>query len=604
MSEFRSLHLDERILTALENKGYNTPTPIQLQSIPHILEGKDLFGIAQTGTGKTAAFSLPILHNLSKSNVVVRYGNVRCLILTPTRELATQIAENIELYGKELKLKYAVIFGGVNDKPQIQKLAQGVDIVIATPGRLLDLMTQGYIQYRQLEMLVLDEADRMLDMGFIDDVRKIIARLPQKRQTLFFSATISPDIAKLADAILLEPIKVEVTPPSSTVDRIDQKVILVNRADKIELLKSILQQEETQHSLVFSQTKHGANKILQHLIGSGIKAAVIHGNRSQPARQKALDDFRSGNVKVLIATDIAARGIDVAGITHVINYDIPQDPHNYVHRIGRTARAGRSGVAISFCDSAEEELLQTVEKTIKMKIPTEENSNFNRSSGSRDSGNRSSNDRRYDRDRSQRRSSDSDDRRGYDSDSRRRSHDSDDRQPPRHRDSERNNDRHNDRLRRRDENDVRGDRRGGERDGRRSDRFADGGNRRNDDRRGGRSSSGIPNFNNSNDQRNDDRNGKSSFRRSLFGKDLFGEGKSGNASFSGRVKSLFGFGGAKSDDKKPSHRRPSDGARSGARNDDSRRFSSGNRSRPSSGRPSGSRGGGGSSQGGGGRRFS
>ncbi|MDX2083255.1 MAG: DEAD/DEAH box helicase [Rickettsiales bacterium] len=376
MTNFQNLNLNPKILSALESKGYNTPTPIQLQAIPHLLEKKDLLGIAQTGTGKTAAFSLPIIHNLFDSNISVKSGGVRALILTPTRELASQIAENIDAYGKDLNLRHCVIFGGVSEKPQINSLQRGVDILIATPGRLLDLATQGYIRFMQLEILVLDEADRMLDMGFINDIKKIIARIPERRQTLFFSATMPKTIADLADSILKDPIKIEVTPQSTTVERIDQKINFVERGNKLALLKRILKQDDAKSVLVFSKTKHGANRVEEFLEKNSISVAAIHGNKSQSAREKALASFRDGKVQVLIATDIAARGIDVPSISHVINYDIPMDPESYVHRIGRTARAGRQGVAISFCDPSEIKLLQAVEKTIKFKIPVDETHEF------------------------------------------------------------------------------------------------------------------------------------------------------------------------------------------------------------------------------------
>ncbi len=372
MSDFKSLNLSTKILQALENKGYTTPTPIQAQAIPHILEGKDILGIAQTGTGKTAAFSLPILDNLAKSNISVKTGCVRVLVLTPTRELASQISDNIETYGKEFGLKHAVIFGGVSERPQITSLQRGLDILVATPGRLLDLTSQGYVRYAQLETFVLDEADRMLDMGFINDVKKIIAKLPEKKQTLFFSATMPIAISDLANSILKKPVTVEVTPASSTVERIDQKVCFVAKSHKPMLLKKIIKQEEVTSVLVFSKTKYGANHIVQSLQESKIEVAAIHGNKSQGAREKALAQFRSGELKVLVATDIAARGIDIPGISHVINYDIPMDPESYVHRIGRTARAGREGVAISFCEPAERKLLQAVEKLINFSIPVDE----------------------------------------------------------------------------------------------------------------------------------------------------------------------------------------------------------------------------------------
>jgi ATP-dependent RNA helicase RhlE len=337
-----------------------------------LLEGKDILGIAQTGTGKTAAFALPILHNLVNSGNTVKSGGVRTLILTPTRELASQIAENIELYGKDLHLRHAVIFGGVSERPQIATLQRGVDILISTPGRLLDLASQGYIRFMNLEILVLDEADRMLDMGFINDIKKIIARLPEKRQTLFFSATMPSSIADLANSILKNPVKIEITPESTTVERIDQKINFVAKGNKLSLLKRILKQEDAASVLAFSKTKHGANRIQEFLEKNGISVAAIHGNKSQGAREKALASFRDAKVQVLIATDIAARGIDVPSISHVINFDIPMDPESYVHRIGRTARAGKEGVAISFCDPSERKLLQAVEKTIRFKIPVDE----------------------------------------------------------------------------------------------------------------------------------------------------------------------------------------------------------------------------------------
>jgi ATP-dependent RNA helicase RhlE len=371
MTSFKNLNLNPKILAALENKGYTTPTPIQLQAIPHVLEGKDLLGIAQTGTGKTAAFSLPILHNLTESAKPVKSHCVRTLILTPTRELASQIADNIEIYGKELGLRYAVIFGGVSERPQISNMQKGVDILIATPGRLLDLMNQGHIRFMHLEILVLDEADRMLDMGFINDVKKIIAKVPQERQTLFFSATMPETIADLAHSILKKPVKIEVTPQSTTVERIEQKINYVERGNKLPLLKRILKQEDAKSVLIFSKTKHGANKIVDYLDKSSIAVAAIHGNKSQGAREKALLNFREGKVQVLVATDIAARGIDIPAISHVINYDVPMDPESYVHRIGRTARAGRQGIAITFCDPSETKLLQAVEKTIKYKVPVD-----------------------------------------------------------------------------------------------------------------------------------------------------------------------------------------------------------------------------------------
>lgn len=381
MTTFENLNLNPKILSALEKKGYTIPTPIQAGAIPHILEKKDFLGIAQTGTGKTAAFALPIIQNLSASETPVRPNHVRCLILTPTRELASQIAENIELYGVHSHLKHAVIFGGVGENPQIKNLQKGMDIVIATPGRLLDLMNQGHVRFMDLEIFVLDEADRMLDMGFINDIKKIIAKLPKARQTLFFSATMPSTISQLAHSILNNPIKVEITPPATTVERIAQKVYFVERSNKPLLLKDVLLQDQVHSTLVFIRTKHSANRLIDFLSKHGIKADAIHGDRSQSAREAALANFRSGKTKVLIATDIAARGIDVPGISHVINYDIPMDPESYVHRIGRTARAGKDGIAISFCDPTERLMLKSVEKTIRYQIPVDDSHAFHGVSG-------------------------------------------------------------------------------------------------------------------------------------------------------------------------------------------------------------------------------
>jgi ATP-dependent RNA helicase RhlE len=376
MSSFKSLNLLPSILEALEKKGYVTPTPIQQMSIPHLLAGGDILGIAQTGTGKTAAFSLPILQLLASKKVKTKSARMRCLILTPTRELASQIEDNIKTYAKGLNLKSAVIFGGVSPKPQIKKLVSGTDIIIATPGRLLDLMGDGYILFDQLEAFVLDEADRMLDMGFINDVKKIINKLPSKRQTLLFSATMPQDIAELSKKLLNNPKRVEVTPESTTVEKIDQKINFVEKANKPKLLLSILKNKRLKHVLVFTRTKHGANRVVKYLEKEEISAAAIHGNKSQGAREKALNGFRMGKIRVLVATDIAARGIDVSSITHVINFNLPDDPKSYVHRIGRTARAGRKGIAISFCDPSEKGLLKDIEKCIQSKIPVDEEHEF------------------------------------------------------------------------------------------------------------------------------------------------------------------------------------------------------------------------------------
>ncbi len=371
MINFDSLNLLPSIKKAVKKKGYENPTPIQAQSIPHLLKGRDLLGIAQTGTGKTAAFSLPLITKLVESKQKVRSNQVRSLILTPTRELASQIEANIKSYSKGLNISSSVIFGGVGHRSQIQSLKKGIDILIATPGRLLDLMSDGYIKYDQLEFFILDEADRMLDMGFIHDVKKIIKKLPVKRQTLLFSATIPNSILSLANSLLNDPVKVEVSPESLTVDRIDQSLNIVAKKNKANLLKHILVNEKIQAVLVFTKTKRGANKVVEFLEKNNIASAAIHGNKSQNAREKALNSFRSGKMKVLVATDIASRGIDVDHVSHVINYNQPMEPEAYVHRIGRTARAGRDGRAISFCDETEVKLLKAVERYIKFSIPVD-----------------------------------------------------------------------------------------------------------------------------------------------------------------------------------------------------------------------------------------
>lgn len=376
MKNFDELDLLASIKDALKLKGYTEPTPIQAESIPHLLERKDLLGIAQTGTGKTAAFSLPIIDHLGKNKVKVRSKRARVLILTPTRELASQIELNIKSYSLGLNLKTKVIFGGVGANPQIKALQSGLDIVVATPGRLLDLANQSYIQFDQIETFVLDEADRMLDMGFIHDVKKIIAKLPEKKQTLLFSATMPKDIARLASKILNAPKKVEVTPESSTVEKIEQSVNFLLKDDKLNLLEKILISEDIKSALIFTRTKHGADRVVRKLDQVGIKAAAIHGNKSQNNRERALNKFRSGELKFLIATDIAARGIDVDHISHVINFNLPEDPKSYVHRIGRTARAGREGKAISFCDQQEMSLLKSIEKHTKQKIPVNTDQSF------------------------------------------------------------------------------------------------------------------------------------------------------------------------------------------------------------------------------------
>ena len=370
---FKELHLIAPILKALETEGYTEPTPIQEQSIPHILRGKDLLGCAQTGTGKTAAFAIPILQNLMLQQKEDAYGHgIKALILTPTRELAIQIDESFEAYGKHLVLRHAVIFGGVSQYHQTNELRRGVDILIATPGRLLDLIAQKLINLKTIKMFVLDEADRMLDMGFIHDVRKIIALLPQQRQTLFFSATMPPEITKLSSSILTNPVRVEVAPVSSTAEKVDQHIYLVEKNDKRQLLIHLLKNENIQNALVFTRTKYGADKIAKELHRANIKSDAIHGNKTQAARQKALNNFKEGKIRVLVATDIAARGIDVDELTHVINFELPNIPETYVHRIGRTGRAGNSGSALSFCDMEERAYLRDIHKLINQTIPVVE----------------------------------------------------------------------------------------------------------------------------------------------------------------------------------------------------------------------------------------
>ncbi len=368
---FNNLQLIEPVLKALIHEGYTTPTPIQEQSIPIILQQKDLLGCAQTGTGKTAAFAIPLLQLMHQQQQQTRerYRSIKALILTPTRELAIQIEESFKAYGRYLDLKHLVIFGGVSQVNQVNNLRRGVDILVATPGRLLDLMNQGHISLRDIKFFVLDEADRMLDMGFVHDVKKIIAKLPAKRQTLFFSATMPTEIQQLATILLTNPSKVEVTPPSSTVDAIQQTLYYVEGQNKRSLLIHLLKDASIQTALVFSRTKHGADKIAKGLNAAGIRAEAIHGNKSQNARQSALSNFKSRRTRVLVATDIAARGIDIDELTHVINHDLPNVPETYVHRIGRTGRAGASGIAISFCDAEEKTDLRDIQKLINKSIP-------------------------------------------------------------------------------------------------------------------------------------------------------------------------------------------------------------------------------------------
>jgi len=368
---FDELNLIRPLLAAVRGCGYTEPTPIQRETIPPVLGGSDVLGCAQTGTGKTAAFALPILQRLFQEGKPLK-RSIRALILTPTRELALQIFENFEMYGQKLPLRPCVIFGGVGQQPQVEQLRRGVDVLIATPGRLNDLIGQGHIQLDQLKIFVLDEADRMLDMGFIHDVKKVIAKLPAKRQTLFFSATMPPEVEKLATSLLTNPVTVKVDPVSSTVERIDQSLYMVDKANKKHLLAKLLKGKEVENALVFSRTKHGADRIVRELAKAGIEARSIHGNKSQSARQQALSDFKTGKVRVLVATDIAARGIDIAGLSHVFNYDLPNEPEAYVHRIGRTGRAGLDGTAVSFCCIDEMKELRQIEKLTGRTIPRRE----------------------------------------------------------------------------------------------------------------------------------------------------------------------------------------------------------------------------------------
>ncbi|EXX87141.1 DEAD/DEAH box helicase [Paenibacillus darwinianus] len=367
---FKDLNLIPEILKALNKENYTTPTPIQEQAIPAVLAGRDLFGCAQTGTGKTAAFALPIVQLLNEQQARTQaQRRIRSLILTPTRELALQIAENMQAYSQFTPLRNAAIVGGVSQKAQERSLSQGPDILIATPGRLIDLMNQKQINLQYVQILVLDEADRMLDMGFIHDVKKIIAQMPSKRQTLFFSATMPPEISKMVKSLLVDPVKVEITPVSSTVDRIEQSVYLVDQENKQKQLNHLLRDDLIASALVFTRTKHGADRVVRALTKVGISAQAIHGNKSQNARQLALSNFKSGVTRVLVATDIAARGIDIEELSHVINFNLPNIAETYVHRIGRTGRAGMSGTAISFCEGEEIPYLKDIEKLIGKTIP-------------------------------------------------------------------------------------------------------------------------------------------------------------------------------------------------------------------------------------------
>jgi ATP-dependent RNA helicase RhlE len=367
---FENLDINKFILKSIKEEGYTKPTPIQKEAIPHILKGKDLLGCAQTGTGKTAAFAIPILQNIFSSKKLENGSRpIRALVLAPTRELAIQIGESFTVYGKYMHIKNLVIFGGVPQNPQTKALKAGVDILVATPGRLIDLVGQKHIDLENVEYFVLDEADRMLDMGMINDVKKIIAKLPKVRQNMLFSATMPKEILTLTNSILKNPVRIEVTPVSSTVDTIAQGVYFVSRKHKKHLLIDLLKDKTISSALVFSRTKHGANIITKELNNAGIETQAIHGNKSQNARQLALNSFKEGKIRVLVATDIAARGIDVDELSHVINFDLPEVPETYVHRIGRTGRAGQKGTALSFCDMEEKDYLKGIEKLIGKEIP-------------------------------------------------------------------------------------------------------------------------------------------------------------------------------------------------------------------------------------------
>jgi ATP-dependent RNA helicase RhlE len=378
---FDGLSLAEPLLRALQHKNYTEPSPIQAQAIPYLLQGRDLIGIAQTGTGKTAAFALPILQRLAASPTPVTPRRPRALILAPTRELAAQIAQSFADYGRFLKLSHLAVFGGVSLAPQIRALARGVDILIATPGRLMDLERQKHVSLDKVEIFVLDEADRMLDLGFVHEIKRIITKLPPRRQSLLFSATMPPAIQELASSLVHQAARVEVTPESPTVERIDQHVCHIGRHDKAKALAHFIRQHPQGLVLAFVRMKHMANKLVDQLARDGIQAEAIHGNKSQPARQRALENFRSARSRVLVATDIAARGIDVKGITLVVNYDLPEEPESYVHRIGRTARAGKDGMAIAFCDSSERNLLRGIERLIRRSIPVMKNHPFESAAG-------------------------------------------------------------------------------------------------------------------------------------------------------------------------------------------------------------------------------
>lgn len=371
MEDFETLGLSDELLRAVKAEGYTTPTPVQALCIPPLLDGKDVLGVAQTGTGKTAAFALPVLQVMSRSRPQgKRY--IRALVLSPTRELAAQIDERFSAYSEHLDLRHKVIFGGVKQNPQVRALEKGLDILVATPGRLLDLIGQGFVDLGRVDFFVLDEADQMLDMGFIRDIRKVLKLLPKRRQNLLFSATMPKSIAELAESFLRDAIMVDVSPEEVTVERIEQKIMFVRKADKRRILVKIIKGEKVEKGIVFTRTKHGANRLVKQLDQSGVNAAAIHGNKSQGARTKALASFKAGHTRILVATDIASRGIDVEGITHVFNYDLPNEPESYVHRIGRTARAGKSGIAYGFCDESESGYLVGIQNLIGFEIDVDD----------------------------------------------------------------------------------------------------------------------------------------------------------------------------------------------------------------------------------------
>lgn len=368
MSNFESLGLSNKLLRAINLEGYTHPTPVQAMGIPLLLDGKDLLGVAQTGTGKTAAFALPILQKLLQRDTHKK-RHISALILSPTRELAAQIDQRFSVYSQFIEIRHKVIFGGVSQKPQVQSLRRGIDVLVATPGRLLDLMQQGHIDLNHIEFFVLDEADRMLDMGFIRDIKKILAILPKRRQNLLFSATMPSSIADLAKSFLNNAEMIDLSPKEITVDKIEQSVLFVRKEDKRKLIVDVVKENKVKRGIIFTRTKHGANRLVKQLDKAGINALAIHGNKSQGARTKALERFKQGRVPLLVATDIASRGIDVDGVTHVFNYDLPNEPESYVHRIGRTARAGKSGVAFAFCDDSESGYLVGIQRLIGKTIP-------------------------------------------------------------------------------------------------------------------------------------------------------------------------------------------------------------------------------------------